>query len=105
MKPCETEWFKDARAVVKAFWDAREDYEYHKTRSCVGTANAERRMRDAVGELERLGVVWFGRKMPTLDEFEWGCGVRPVPTESLWVWKPKAGATPPWDVPAVAPVT
>ncbi len=99
MKPCETDWFKEARAVVKAYWDAREDYHYHKTRSCVGTGDAERRMLAAVRELERLNVIWLGRKMPTLDEFEWGCGVRPVPSDTVGVWRPKAGATPPWEPP------
>ena len=97
MKPCETTWYKEAVSWVREFWNARDSYEYHKTRSCVGTAAAEKRMIAAVKELERLAVVWLGRKMPTLDEFEWGCEVRPVPAGVNWVWRPKTGSPPPWE--------
>ena len=96
MKPCETPWYKEAASWVREFWNAKESYEFAKTRSALATSAADKRMRAAVGHLERLGVVWLGRKMPTRDEFEWGCGVREVPAQ-VWVWTPKAGDPLPWD--------
>jgi hypothetical protein len=53
---------------VKEFWNARESYDYQKTRSVLGTSQAVARMERAVDALNALGVLELGERLPSVDE-------------------------------------
>lgn len=62
----------EAKIWVREFWDARDAYQFSKTRSCVGTERAIKRMNHATDML--IGMGYFPEEkhypMPTLDELE-----------------------------------
>jgi hypothetical protein len=98
-------WYRAAKSWLGEYYHARDSFEFYKTRSCVSAEKCWQRMLVAVREAERLGVIWRGQRMPTLDEFEVGCGWRveqldPGNPFATRMWTPRSCEPMPWEVPA-----
>jgi hypothetical protein len=63
---------REVRDLIKAFWEARQDYDFAKTRSVTDAESAIHRQNQLVDRMIELGMFTRNghRRVPTLDEFD-----------------------------------